>query len=502
MKPRVFIGSSVEGLTVAYAIQQNLEYAAEVTVWPQGIFQLSRASLDSLIQALDASDFGVFVFTPDDVAKIRGNEHNVVRDNVIFELGLFVGRLGVSRTVFVKPREASDLHIPSDLAGITPATYSSQRIDDNIQAALGPACTSIANIIQKLGSARPELTNRDAINRAWTDLVAGAKKSVRIMSGDASWACRDAPQIAKLTNKGIAVSVLCEAPMEDSVVKENVRLLLEAGASVRLYTKDTQIRAIITDWSLGGNGFALRIQRTAKSEEQIRRGEPGNAQLYNYFAKRYFPHAMFDQVESLGVLFDSLFESGNDALVVHPLQFSRQQIASAFEKSGIKQYAGIAEQSVDLVPLTISDLWSPCRFVKQPRLSRVQQLLGGYSREISRFEPVCCTSSEGTRVVFPPIVEKNRNRYVVIDGMHRLFSEFVVAKRQSVQCIVVSNDSPLPSELLPFRDVSIVYEKRPRSDNFPSFDGSNFREMKRLDSLLASAQITNRCTRSRGARGN
>src|SRR6185369_15374111 len=98
MKPKTFIGSSVEGLSVAYAVQQNLQYQSEVTVWDQGIFHLSTSALDSLTEVLDRSDFGVFVFTPDDILNIRGEENRAVRDNVLFELGLFIGRLGKLRS--------------------------------------------------------------------------------------------------------------------------------------------------------------------------------------------------------------------------------------------------------------------------------------------------------------------------------------------------------------------------------------------------------------------
>ena len=76
MKPRIFIGSSVEGLTAAYSVQQNLTHDAEITVWDQGVFELSKTTIESLMNVLKQSDFGIFIFSPDDISKIRNKEYD------------------------------------------------------------------------------------------------------------------------------------------------------------------------------------------------------------------------------------------------------------------------------------------------------------------------------------------------------------------------------------------------------------------------------------------
>ena len=142
-KPTLFVGSSVEALAVAYAIQENLQHDAEVTVWPQGVFALSRTAMQSLAQVLEKSDFGIFVFAPDDQVRLRKRALGAVRDNVIFELGLFAGRLGVDRSFIVIPAGGKELHVPTDLTGVTPGTYEPRRKDGNLQAALGPFCNQV-----------------------------------------------------------------------------------------------------------------------------------------------------------------------------------------------------------------------------------------------------------------------------------------------------------------------------------------------------------------------
>lgn len=150
-RPRLFIGSATESLDIAYAAQEALEHDAEVTVWSQGIFDLSKYTLDALVDLLDEVDFGLFVLTPSDITTMRDQSMRTVRDNVVFELGMFIGRLGRERSFIVVPRKAEELHLPTDLLGITPGLYDADRTDNNLVAALGPATNKIRRALKTLG---------------------------------------------------------------------------------------------------------------------------------------------------------------------------------------------------------------------------------------------------------------------------------------------------------------------------------------------------------------
>jgi hypothetical protein len=124
MLPRIFIGSSAESLPAAKALKLHLAPVADVALWAEDVFHPTDYTLDALIRESDRSDLAVLLFTPDDLSAIRDAVKDSVRDNVIFEYGLFAGRLGRLRCYFVIPERAPDLRIPTDLAGITALTYS------------------------------------------------------------------------------------------------------------------------------------------------------------------------------------------------------------------------------------------------------------------------------------------------------------------------------------------------------------------------------------------
>ncbi|MEQ3501164.1 STING domain-containing protein [Tenacibaculum sp. SSH1-16] len=124
-KRRIFIGSSSEELDLANAAKSILERDFEVTiwndsVWDTSVFKINNNFLNDLLRASLQFDFGLLIGTTDDEVKYRGDSVMQPRDNVLFELGLFIGRLGLSKCAFVIDKE---LKVLSDIKGISLARF-------------------------------------------------------------------------------------------------------------------------------------------------------------------------------------------------------------------------------------------------------------------------------------------------------------------------------------------------------------------------------------------
>ena len=148
-KPKIFIISSTEALAIARDIQSNLQHDALVRVWTDGVFFASGYALEALEEAVSDSDFAIAIAQPDDTTAARGISNKTARDNVIFELGLFMGKLGRRRTILFQP-EGQELKLPSDLQGLTAVTYKTGAAKD-MPALLGAPCTEVRKLVQQLG---------------------------------------------------------------------------------------------------------------------------------------------------------------------------------------------------------------------------------------------------------------------------------------------------------------------------------------------------------------
>ena len=148
--PVLFVGCSSESLHIARAIQTAFKHdPIVVRVWTDSVFAPSSFAIESLENQLASTDFAALVLSPDDSVVSRGKTSEAPRDNVIFELGLFMGALGHSRAFLVYPLD-TEVKIPTDLAGITAITYQPAP-DGEILAPLASACNEMRCIILRDG---------------------------------------------------------------------------------------------------------------------------------------------------------------------------------------------------------------------------------------------------------------------------------------------------------------------------------------------------------------
>lgn len=149
-RPYLFVGSSKESLDIAGAIRSNLECDdLVVRLWTDRVFGASQFPLIELEKQIQKADFAVLVLGPDDEVVSRDKKSDAPRDNVIFELGLFMGALSHERTFMVIPEEC-EIKIPTDLLGLISLGY---RLGDSKDFAgvLTPTCNEIRRIINEVG---------------------------------------------------------------------------------------------------------------------------------------------------------------------------------------------------------------------------------------------------------------------------------------------------------------------------------------------------------------
>ena len=78
-----------------------------------------RTIIDKLVEESSPSNYAIALLSPDDILQ-DGTER--ARQNVILEIGYFIGRLGKERVRLIKK---GSIEIPSDLSGILYENYDS-----------------------------------------------------------------------------------------------------------------------------------------------------------------------------------------------------------------------------------------------------------------------------------------------------------------------------------------------------------------------------------------
>ncbi len=257
-KPRLFIASSAESLEIAEAVNVNLDHEFEVTIWKNGTFKLSSTTIDDLVEKSSTVDFSLFIFARDDIATIRSRKEHVVRDNVLFEMGLFIGAIGKERSFILKPRD-EQMHLPTDLLGTTPADYDSNRSDNDLVSATNRACSLIKSEAQRIG----------IINHA------SLSDSKRLKANPTSYNLSEidlrflASCLRSRTNSPEGLAFHQITNNLSSISDTNLQI-----SAIKLERMELISKSIETDQEWGGNYFAysiteLGIDTLLKNEEKL-----------------------------------------------------------------------------------------------------------------------------------------------------------------------------------------------------------------------------------------
>jgi Predicted nucleotide-binding protein containing TIR-like domain len=124
LKPTIFFSSSSEAMNILdnllLLISEN-DWALPQK-WSQRTFQPGVSYLESFMRMTENCDFAVIVYSLDDRTDSRGQSYEAPRDNILFELGYFLAKLGPERVVVISP-QSQRAKFPSNYAGYWTLTY-------------------------------------------------------------------------------------------------------------------------------------------------------------------------------------------------------------------------------------------------------------------------------------------------------------------------------------------------------------------------------------------
>lgn len=157
-KKSIFIGSSTESLRVARALKSLLDKTRfDINIWDEDVFEKGRSNIDNLLKFSDVYDYAIFVFVPDDEIVIREATGTAPRHNIVFEFGLFLGRIGAKKTFIVAEESIKKFvkDIFTDLQGISLGhtfkfdykRIANEGIDDELRESLFESANEINQLM-------------------------------------------------------------------------------------------------------------------------------------------------------------------------------------------------------------------------------------------------------------------------------------------------------------------------------------------------------------------
>lgn len=156
MKPHIVIFSSSAALTIAEGLQEQITLDYVCHLWKGDFFGENKTTpLWTFFKKLFHYDYVILVLSDDNMTKSTDHKDKgqlVPKDNVIFELGACMARLGPQKTIMVTP-DTPHIHLPSYFDDVEPLRFSYTNIKlPTAQQAVSATAAAAGSILSLLGA--------------------------------------------------------------------------------------------------------------------------------------------------------------------------------------------------------------------------------------------------------------------------------------------------------------------------------------------------------------
>ncbi len=134
-KPEIFLASSLESREVLTHVARFVKESGGVPRPWHEAFPASEIMLESLIEASRKVDGALVVASADDQVIMREETVWAMRDNVVFEFGIFMSALSRTRAALIYTEsEKGEVKLPKDVDGLTHLRYTPGKPAQNMYA--------------------------------------------------------------------------------------------------------------------------------------------------------------------------------------------------------------------------------------------------------------------------------------------------------------------------------------------------------------------------------
>ncbi len=468
-KPRIFIASSTEFVGYAHAVHMflNNKYA-HTKLW-ESTMQPGDYTLPSLYKTFHEYDFGIFIFSPDDVVQIREKIYKTTRDNVLFEFGLFLGINGLENAFILTPDEyLAEGRIPSDLFGITISTFDSKRNKDEHIDAISSSCLSILKKLNRLEQMQLQkattnnssfgiLDNEGEMLSQLVDLISNAQKQiVFIITSRERLVIFDLMTsivYAKLRNIEINIHYYPLVSKYDNSF--SIELFRQLGCNVKQYPVGESPENVVFIADPYNRDYSILVQKT--NDDYTRR----NAYAFFYKGSTYSL-----TITSLVKGIENL--STQTSYLPKLVSIPETEILTAF--NSVPLYAQSKCQFSLITIKPESTFPRSFNYIKKFKLKQTLLLINLFNtHSFKLYEPIAVQLKNGKNHYFvPPVVEEHDEKYLIAEGHSRFFQG--LEDGLPLTCILVKGMKiPLPSDPTKWDKIKVDTYGIPR-EFIPSFD--------------------------------